>query len=113
MRLLLAAIALLGFAGVIRRFHRRQLSFGMAAAWAMPWVLVGAVALQPEWTNRLADFLGIGRGADVILYGAIVVIVAVLFRISVRLEHLDRAITTVTRELALREHDARRDRAPS
>ncbi len=73
--------------------------------WALLWVAVGTVAFIPELTNRLADFLGIGRGADVVIYAAIVVLLALLFRVSVRLEHLDRAITTVTRELALRNRD--------
>jgi hypothetical protein len=106
-RFLLFITALAGITWVTQRFRRRQLSVLGAGAWIALWILVGAVALQPEWTNRLADILGIGRGADVVLYGAIIVIVALLFRMSVRIEQLDRAITTVTRELALRERDPR------
>ena len=103
MQFILIVVGVSGIAWVVRRFQKQQLTVAGALAWSCLWVLIGLVALQPEWTNRLADFLGIGRGADVVLYGAIVVIVAILFRISVRLEQLDRAITTVTRELALRD----------
>lgn|SRR3989338_8846949 len=103
---------MIGIVWVVRRFQKRQLTVAGAVLWSLLWVLIGLVALRPEWTNRLADFLGIGRGADVVLYGAIVVIVALLFRISVRLEQLDRAITTVTRELALREHGRGRNPLP-
>jgi len=110
MRFLLTITAILGLVWVVNRFRRRQLSAGGLITWSAPWVIVGVVALIPDIANRLADFLGIGRGADVVVYSAIVIIVALLFRMSVRIEQLDRAITKVTRELALRRdapHDER------
>lgn len=107
MRVLLLIVACGGLLWVLGRFRKRQLSAWGAGAWAVLAIAIGVVALIPEVTNRLADLLGIGRGADVVLYTAIVAIVAMLFRISIRIEQLDRAITTVTRELALREHDQR------
>lgn len=73
--------------------------------WTVCWVAVGVVALIPELTSRLADLLGIGRGADVVIYAAIVALLALLFRMSIRLEQLDRSITTITRELALRDRE--------
>lgn len=103
MRLLLICIALAGVARVIARFRKRDIRRVELALWGAVWVLVAAVAVVPEGTNRLADLLGIGRGADVVVYGAIVVLAALLFRMSVRMEQLDRAITKVTRELALRD----------
>ena len=111
MRFLLLLAAMLGLSWVFHRFRRRHLSVRGVFTWSALWVVVGVVAAVPEVTNRLADLLGIGRGADVVVYSAIVVIIAVLFRTSVRMEQLERAITTVTRELALREHDRGR-RAP-
>lgn len=103
MRFLLSLSALLGLLWTVSRFRKRQVPAWVAGLWMLLWLAVGVVALIPELTNRLADLLGIGRGADVVVYTAIVVIIAILFRISVRLEQLDRAITKVTRELALRE----------
>lgn len=102
MRFLLTLSATLGLLWTMSRFRKRQVSAWVAGLWVLLWLAVGVVALIPELTNRLADFLGIGRGADVVVYTAIVVIIAMLFRVSVRLEQLDRAITKVTRELALR-----------
>lgn len=105
MRYILIAAAVFGLMWTVGRFHKRHISVFMAFVWSVLWIGVGVVALIPEVTNRIADAFGIGRGADVIIYSAIVVILALVFRISIRLEQLDRAITTVTRELALREHD--------
>lgn len=102
MRFLLTIAAFLGLIWTVSRFRKRLVPAWVAALWVVLWLAVGVVALIPELTNRLADLLGIGRGADVVLYSAIIVIVALLFRLSVRLEQLNRAITKVTRELALR-----------
>lgn len=108
MRFLLSLAALFGLLWTVSRFRKRQVPAWVAGLWVVLWLAVGVVALIPELTSRLADFLGIGRGADVVVYTAIVVIIAMLFRVSVRLEQLDRAITKVTRELALRR-DASHD----
>lgn len=102
MRYVLLAVAMIGLGWVASRFRKRHVGVVGLIAWCALWLTVGVVALIPELTSRLADLLGIGRGADVVVYTAIVVIVAILFRVSIRLEQLDRAITKVTRELALR-----------
>ena len=102
MRFILVLAAAVGFAWTIGRFRKRLVPAWVAGFWALLWLTVGFVVLIPDIANRLADFLGIGRGADVVLYSAIVVIIALLFRMSVRIEQLDRAITKVTREVALR-----------
>lgn len=109
MRFLLTIAAIVGFWWTIGRARRKQVTLPVAIAWSLPWVAVVIVALVPEFTSRLASILGIGRGADLVLYSAIVVILALLVRMSVRLEQLDRAVTRVTRELALRdrEHESR------
>jgi len=105
MRFLLALAALSGLFWTVSRFRKRQVPTWVAGLWALLWLAIGVVALIPDITNRLADLLGIGRGADVVLYSAIVVIIALLFRMSIRLEQLDRAITKVTREVALRDRE--------
>ena len=108
MRFLLVLAALLGLLWAISRFRKRQVPAWAAGLWILFWLAVGIVAWVPEITSRLADLLGIGRGADVVVYSSIVVIIALLFRVSIRLEQLDRAITTVTRELALRDREQKR-----
>lgn len=105
MRFLLTLVACFGLFWAWSRFRKRQVSVWVAGLWTILWLAVGIVALIPELTSRLADALGVGRGADVVIYSAIVVIIALLFRMSVRIEQLDRAITKVTRELALRDHE--------
>ena len=108
MRFLLVIAAIVGLLWTASRARKHQLPIWASFAWSLLWIAVGTVAFIPEFANRLADVLGVGRGADVVVYSAIVVIIALLFRMSVRIEQLDRAITTVTRELALRDREQKR-----
>lgn len=67
--------------------------------------LIGAVAviIVPSWLTSVARFLGIGRGTDLLLYGAIVVFliyVVIDYRRSIRQE---RVATSLARELTLAE----------
>jgi len=88
---------------VIRFLRERKIGAGALLAWGALWIAVTVIAVQPELASRTADLLGIGRGADVVVYSAIVALLALVFRLSVRIEQLDRDITRVTRELALRK----------
>lgn len=70
--------------------------------WFLLWLAVLVVFWQPESTNYLANFLGIGRGADLIVYLSIVIIFYLLFRVFVRLNKIDADITKLTREDAIK-----------
>ncbi|MFH0874116.1 MAG: DUF2304 domain-containing protein [Candidatus Komeilibacteria bacterium] len=106
--LLVSLITLLALVAIWRRRRVVRISLGLAWIWTIIWLAVAVVFWWPELTNRLADLLHIGRGADVVTYGAIIVLLYAVFRLFVRLDSLDRSITTLTRELALRDHENRR-----
>lgn len=55
----------------------------------------------PDLVNRLAAFFGVGRGADLLLYGLTAVFVAVSLGFIRKLKAQDRKITQLAREMAL------------
>ena len=57
---------------------------------------------NPEMTNTLAHFLGIGRGVDFILYLSTLFLFFICFNLYLRLKEYDKKLTQITRELALR-----------
>ena len=93
---------------VLSRYRDRSLSNWAALAWTLLWLAVGVVFWQPELASRLADWLGIGRGADVIIYGAIIGLVYINFRIYVKLDRQDRQLTKIVRQIAIDEEKGRR-----
>ncbi len=71
--------------------------------WMINWILVGVIAFWPGVTQQIAEFLGIERGIDAIVYFSIVLLFYLIYRSYVKIEHLDQQITKVVRNEALNE----------
>lgn len=79
------------------------LSLGGVAFWVLFWLIAVVFVWWPDSTVKLANFFGIGRGSDLVLYVSLVVIFYLLFRLSVKLELVNRYLTKVTRERSVLE----------
>ena len=71
--------------------------------WFPLWIAITVVILFPNTTVVLAGLLGIGRGADLVLYLSILLLLYLVFRVIIRLERMDKDITTIVRSLALKD----------
>ena len=69
------------------------------------WVATIAVVLLPKTTDLLAARVGIGRGADLVVYVMLVVLLYVVFRLVMRLQSIERDITRLMRHRALEEFE--------
>ena len=108
--LLLAAIVvfgLLAFRGSRKAIHK--------VLWRAYVVLVvvaaGASVVFPDALTEVANAVGIGRGADLLLYVLVVTfmfVAVVLFR---RINELERRYTQLARTLAIRDASASRQQA--
>lgn len=58
--------------------------------------------LFPDQTNELARWMGVGRGADLILYCWLVISLIVSVNLQFKIMGLQEMLTDLTRELALR-----------
>ncbi|GAA5162346.1 DUF2304 domain-containing protein [Ornithinimicrobium tianjinense] len=73
-------------------------------------VLLAAMAvLFPALLTQVARFLGVGRGADLLLYGLTVFFLGFVASSYRRMRQMEQQVTTLARELALRAaiHDSR------
>ena len=84
---------------VIRRSRSRVGSF----AGAVIWLAAGVAILRPEVTNELAELLGIGRGADLLLYLLAIAFLASVFYFYQKAHRLESDLTRVVRRLAIQE----------
>lgn len=71
--------------------------------WSAVWVAGGLSVSRPDLTARVARLLGIGRGADLVMYAAVVVSMIGFLAVYVRLRRLRREMTLVVRHLAIRD----------
>ena len=60
-----------------------------------------ALVIRPDWSSAVAKSLGVGRGADLILYVWTAISILVLANIHFRLRAYHSMITVLTRELAI------------
>lgn len=73
--------------------------------WVIFWLVVGVIVIKPEATSFLAEYAGVGRGADLIIYLSIVLIFYIIFQITVKIEKIERNITKIVRTVALSRGD--------
>ncbi len=65
--------------------------------------LVAVAILKPDLTQLAAEMLGIGRGADVVLYLSVLMLIGVSFYFHMRCERLQRDLTDLARFDSLRD----------
>ncbi len=102
-QLVLVVFSCFGFGAAVARFRRGRLSRAQLLIWSLLWAGIVAVVLRPETASFLARRLGVGRGADVVVYLAVAALFYLQFRLFSRLEDHERQITALTRELALKD----------
>jgi hypothetical protein len=74
--------------------------------WSGFWFVVGIIILLPDTTSYLAELVGVGRGADLVVYLSIVLIFYIIFQMTIKIEKIERNITKVVRTVAMKEEVA-------
>lgn len=96
-------VSLLGLL-CVRDLGRVWLGAGrFALARAIVWGVAAAAVAEPGLVQALADVLGIGRGADVVLYVFVLLFLGTSFYFYARQRQLQRQVTELVRHLAIQE----------
>ena len=102
-QIILVVFFIFALSRVIHRFRVHDINLAVALAWSAVWIAAGVAVVLPQTTFYLARLTGVGRGADVIVYVSIAVLVFIVFHLVIQLQKLDQAVTKLTRELALKD----------
>jgi small membrane protein len=97
---LLAVIFFMALHAIAQR-SRGEIGVVPLVAWLAVWIGGAVVVIFPGFSTWIAGRLGVGRGADVVIYVAIPILFYAVFRLLLRTEKLNREITELTRALAL------------
>src|SRR5829696_2905027 len=101
---LLSFFLLFALSRVVLQVRSAKISVGAFLFWSALFIFALAGVLDPNLTSFVANFLGIGRGSDVVLYISIALIFYLLFRLSISIEETRREITEIVRKIALTNH---------
>jgi len=96
----LIAILFLRSLMIFGRGRHRLAAFLGAAVW----LAAGATVLRPDLTIAVAKMMGIGRGADLILYMFVVAFLFASFYVYNRMEQLESILTSIVRQMAIRDN---------
>jgi len=102
LEILAGAFALFAMSRVFLRAKERKISIAETAFWVLVWVGMLVILLVPEASSFIAKPLGIGRGLDLAFSAGLVVLFYLLFRLYVKVDAMERDITSLVREEALR-----------
>ena len=80
---------------------QRRRSHWVAGAIGLASVAGIVLVLQPEQANQLARAVGVGRGADLILYCWIVISLVASLNLHLRIQRLQGDLTVLARQLAV------------
>lgn len=78
--------------------QKSRLVSSMLAATSIAGIIFVA---SPDLSSQLANFVGVGRGADLILYCWLVISLIVSVNLQFKILSLQRNITALTREISL------------
>lgn len=102
-QLLLITFLVFAISRVYLRGREGTLSAGEFMFWGGLFSLAVVGVIDPHFTGYVAKQLGIGRGADVVIYFSLVLLFYLIFRTNVMIENLRHEITKLVREIALLE----------
>ncbi len=92
--------ALLAVAAAIRLVRRRGGPV-TATFWLLLWASAAAAIASPDVTTRVARALGVARGADLVLYCAVLAGFTGFWAMTVQQRRTQRDLTLLTRALAI------------
>jgi hypothetical protein len=104
-QILIVAFVLFAVVAAAGQFRKGRLPLGWLLFWFVFWTAVGVVAVQPGFTDMIANRVGVGRGADLAIYLSVITLFYLVFRLFVKIEGLERDITKLVRSRALEHLD--------
>ncbi|MEA2065262.1 MAG: DUF2304 domain-containing protein [Patescibacteria group bacterium] len=70
--------------------------------WLLFWVIIIITTLWFRKTDIIAKFFGVEKGADLAIYISIIFLFYLLFKLIVKIKKIERDITKITREIAIK-----------
>lgn len=98
---------------VILRFRSSELSLFGFIFWSSIFGVATIIVLFPGFTSKIAVVLGIGRGADVVVYISVALLFYLVFRLYIFIEDLRHDITEIIGKIALKEKGKGNDKTSS
>ncbi len=102
-QILLTIFLIFALSRVVLRFKGGNVSLPGLLFWGLLFGSAIVFVLIPGVTSEIAKQLGIGRGADAVVYTSIVVLFYLVFRLYVYIQDIRQDITDIVKTIALKD----------
>jgi hypothetical protein len=101
---IISSLILFIFWKTIFAYKRGSLTKTFTIPWLALWITIFLVLFQQNLLTSTAHLIGIGRGVDLAIYISVIIIFYLIFRVFVELSLINRKITKILREDALKKY---------
>ncbi len=102
-RLLVWIIGLLTLYSIFIKFRKKEITFGWFSFWFLLWAGIIGMVSQAYVADRMAAFIGLGkgRGVELALFLAVLIILYLIFRLYLKINKIDSQISEIVKHIAL------------
>ncbi len=93
-----------------RQYHRGEINTQEFFAWFLFWIFAGVASFFVRALDPLAKYFGVSRAIDLGVYIAVAILFYVVYRILLRLERIEKNITLLVRNRALKNESDEKSR---
>lgn len=104
LKIIILLLAIASIAKAYKMFRDRSLGIFSVIFLAIFWLIVNLLVFNLDVSNKIANFLGIGRGADSMFFISIVLLFIVAFKLYQKIEKVDSDLTKLTCETSKMFH---------
>jgi hypothetical protein len=104
-QILIVIFAVFAVSRVYIKVKARDIPKTWAIVWGVVWTGAAIVALLPGTSDLLASRVGIGRGADLLVYVSVMALFYIVFRLVVKIESMQQDMTKLVRAISMKDLD--------
>jgi len=90
------------------KLKNKDITVKQFGGWLIIWLAALVVVVWPESTVFIANLVGVGRGSDLVIYLSVIAIFYIIFRLLLRIEKLEKNLTKLVRQEALKDYDSQK-----
>lgn len=95
---------------VYLRYREGAVGFLAMMFWWLLWGAVGFFTWWPNFSDIIANISGVGRGLDALIYISIIMLFYFIFRVYIKLEFIERELTSFVRKIAIKDLSLNKDK---
>lgn len=100
-QIIVIIFAIFALSRVILQRKNKNFSLNEFIFWSMIWVGLILVSFSQPYLQIIADFIGISRGVDILIYGGITVLFYMVYRLYAMVDRQQQEITKLVSRIAV------------